>query len=127
MADDMFDGPASRTDVRITDFEGNLLLVKPLQVDKDIPTVFGDANATTCDLIVLDGEHAGEQHKGLMLFQKALQAQLADRVGSGRMLLGRLGKGVAKPGQSPPWLFTDPTEEERGMARAWVAKNIPPF
>lgn len=122
---DMFDGPAGQA--RITDYEGNLLLVKALEVEKDIRTAFGDADATICDVVVLDGPDAGTQHKGLMLFQKALRAQLADRVGTATMLLGRLGKGVAKPGQSPPWLFTDPTEEERQTARTWIAKNLPPF
>jgi hypothetical protein len=125
MAQDMFDGPTEQT--RITDYEGRLLLVKALEVETGIRTAFGDADATICDIAVLDGDHAGTQHKGLMLFQKALRAQLADRVGTPRMLLGRLGKGVAKPGQSPPWLFTDPSEEDRQTARTWVAKNLPPF
>lgn len=122
---DMFDGPAEQA--RITDYEGNLLLVKALEIEKDIRTAFGPADATVCDVVVLDGPKAGANHKGLMLFQKVLQAQLADRIGTNRMLLGRLGRGVAKPGQDAPWLFTDPTDDERQTARAWIAKNLPPF
>jgi hypothetical protein len=121
---DMFDGPAEQA--RITDYEDDLLLVKPLEIEKDIRTAFGDADATVSDVTVLDGDHAGREHRGMLIFQKALQGQLSDRVGTGRMLLGRLGKGTAKAGQSPPWLFFDPTEEDRETARAWIRQH-PPF
>jgi len=127
VTNDMFDAPASGG-VKITEFEGQLLLITPTAVEKDISTAYGAADATTVTLVVLDGNGAGEEHTDVKVFQKALQGQLRPKVGTGRMVLGRLGRGVAKPGQSAPWLLADPTEADKQVARDYLARKAnPPF
>lgn len=118
---DLFDAPA--TGAKITTFDGSLLLITPTAVQEGIATAFGPADATVVDLVVLDGPHAGEQHSGVLVFQKALQGQLRPKVGTGRMVLGRLGRGTAKPGQSAPWILGDPTEQDKQAARAYLART----
>ncbi|MFF0860922.1 hypothetical protein ACFYUV_04115 [Nonomuraea sp. NPDC003560] len=125
---DMFDAPASASGVKVTDYDGQLLLITPQTVEKDIPTAYGPAEAVTVKLAVLDGRDAGLEFDGVKIFQKALQGQLRAKVGTGRMVLGRLGRGTAKPGQSAPWLLADPTENDKQTARAHLAKgSTPPF
>lgn len=124
---DLFDAPASGG-VKITEFDGQLLLITPTAHETDIPTAYGPADAVTANIAVLDGNGAGQEHTGVRIFQKALQGQLRPKVGTGRMVLGRLGRGTAKPGQSAPWLLSDPTESDKQIARDYLArKSNPPF
>jgi hypothetical protein len=124
---DAFDSPSSGA--RITDFENSLLLVKPTSREEQIPTTFGPADAIVADVVVLDGSETNpEPYTDVYVFQKALQGQLKAKVGSGRYVLGRLGKGTAKPGQSAPWLLTDPTEKDKETARVYLKTvETPPF
>lgn len=128
---DQFDSPS--TGGRITDYEGCLLLCTPTEQREDISTAFGPADAVVTDVVVLDGEHANTREIGMLVFQKALQGQLRPKIGTGRMVLGRLGRGQAKAGQSAPWVLHEPTEDDKGRARAYldsltaVGKEQPPF
>lgn len=127
MSADAFDAPSSGA--RITDFEGSLLLVKPTSKEEGISTSFGPADAIVADVVVLDGEEANaDPYTDVYVFQKALQGQLKAKVGTGRYVLGRLGKGTAKPGQSAPWILQDPTEQDKDTARTYL-KTVenPPF
>jgi hypothetical protein len=130
MTDDMFDTPA--TGVKITDFDGALLLLKPTAVQELENSQYSSKDVTVTDITVLDGPHAGEHHPGSYVYQKVLQGQLRPSIGTGRMVLGRLGLGVAKPGQSAPWILADPTDADKQKARdhlvkAPAAANKPPF
>lgn len=120
----MFDSPSSG--VKITEFEGALLLLTPVEHRENISTSFGPADAVVADVAVLDGKDAGQTHPGTLIFQKALMGQLRPKVGTGRMVLGRLGKGVAKPGQSAPWVLAEPTEQDKQRARDHLTKVAPP-
>jgi hypothetical protein len=122
---DQFDGPSSG--VKVTEFENCLLLLTPTEHREGINTSFGAADAVVTDLAVLDGRDAGQIHHGVLVFQKALQGQLRPKVGTGRMVLGRLGRGVAKPGQSAPWILGDPTEQDKALARQHLTQVSPPF
>lgn len=127
---DMFDSPASG--VKITTFEGELLLVAPKEFKEGVLTSFGPADYVEADVTVLDGQHKGEHHGAVRMFQKQLIGQLRPKVGTGRMVLGRLGRGEAKAGQSAPWVLKDPTEDDKNKARqhldaAKAAEDRPPF
>lgn len=117
---DMFDAPSSG--VKITDFEGALMLVKPLKVEEGIQTAYGASDATRVDVIVLDGDQSGE-YADLLVFPRKLQGQLRGKVGTGRYVLGRLGKGVAQPGQSAPWILGDPTDADKATARSYLEQS----
>lgn len=129
---DMFDSPS--TGAKITEFEGCLILCTPTDHREGIATSFGPADAVVTDLVCLDGAQAGRREIGVLVFQKALQGQLRPKVGTGRMVLGRLGRGQAKPGQSAPWILAEPTEADKAKARDWLAapatvgaQDSPPF
>lgn len=127
---DQFDSPASGA--KITDFEGMLLLCTPTGFVEGILTTYGPADAVETTVAVLDGAKSGEAHASVRIFQKALIGQLRPKVGSGRMVLGRLGRGVAKAGQSAPWILQDPSDADKQTARthltrAAAASDTPPF
>lgn len=119
-----FSPPASAAGIKWDDLNGALLLFTVHGVEQDIKTTFGDTNAVRADVVVLDGPNTGDKHEDTLIFPKALQGQLRPKVGG--MVLGRLGKGTAKPGQSAPWLLADYTEQDAAVAQAWLAKNAPP-
>lgn len=125
---DMFDNPASGGN--ITDFEGSVLLITPTELRKDVLTKFGPSDATAVDLVVLDGKDAGTEYFGVLVFPKVLQAALRGNIGKNRPVLGRLARGVAKPGQSAPWVLSQPTDADKTLARAHMNKataGAPPF
>lgn len=123
---DQFDAPASGA--KITDYDGQLLLVRPTEHREAIQTAYGPADAVVADVTPLDGDDAGIESSGILVFQKALQGQLRPKIGTGRFVLGRLGRGVAKPGQSAPWVLGEPTEADKQKAREHLnRKDTPPF
>lgn len=123
---DEFAAPASSTGIKWEDYKNSLLLIDVKAHETGIKTTFGDSDAVRADITVLDGEHAGETYNDTLVFPKVLQSQLRPNVG--KKVLGRLGQGVAKPGQSAPWLLNDATDDDKTVARKHIAANgAPPF
>lgn len=121
---DPFDNPAAPgAGIKYEDLENRLLLITSHVQEKAIPTEFGDNDAIRADVVVLDGPTAGEEISDTLLFPRVLQGQLRPNIGTGRKNLGRLGKGVKKPGKNAPWLLTDPTDADKAIARAYLADN----
>lgn len=118
---DEFDSPASG--VKITEFEGALILFTPTGFVEKAPTNFGPADYVESDVAVLDGDRQGETHSAVRIYQKALIGQLRPKVGTGRMVLGRLGRGQAKAGQSAPWVLEDPVDADKYVAREFLDKQ----
>lgn len=110
------------------ELNGSLLLIDVTGVEEHVPTVHtkpGEKSpAVRGDVVILDGPKAGERHEDTLIFPKVLQSQLKTRVG--QKVLGRLGQGVAKPGQSAPWQLAEATAAEIATAEAWVAANGQP-
>jgi len=42
-------------------------------------------------------------------------------------VLGRLGQGQGKPGQSAPWLLQEASADDIAKAEAWVRQNATPI
>ena len=122
---DIFDGPGTSSGDTVTwdDLEGRLLLIKPLELHSSIKTSFGDKEAIAADVHVLDGPNAGTVSHDVFVFPLALQGQIKKNIATGRFNLGRLGKGVPKPGQRAPWRLLDPTDDDKGLARKYVASD----
>lgn len=99
--------------------KGSLLLLEVLALEDHVPTVHtrpGEKSpAIRANVTVLDGAAAGEQYEDALIFPKVLQSQLRSRVG--KMVLGRLGQGTAKPGQSAPWRLDAATPADEQVAR----------
>jgi hypothetical protein len=101
------------------DLLGSLLLVRVHEVTQPITTQFGEATAVRADVAVLDGPQKGQEYLDTLIFPRKLQGQLAGSVGS--RVLGRLEQGEKKPGKNPPWQLAAATEEEKVIARKYVA------
>jgi len=121
MSNDPFDAPASSVGIQWEKLNGQLLLVTPLSAEKDIKTDYGLADAIRANVVVLDGPNGTEEFRDTLIFPKVLQSQVRGNIGTGRANLGRLGQGNKKPGQSPPWRLTDPTDADKDIARSYYA------
>lgn len=121
---DLFSSPATATGLDLKALLGSLLLVEVHSIETGIPTSFGASDAVRADVAVLDGDQAGETYNDTLVFPKVLQSQLKSRVGG--KVLGRLGQGQAKPGQSAPWVLQEPTEADKQLATQWITQVSTP-
>lgn len=123
---DPFGAPSTATGIKWADLKDSLLLFTVHGIENGIKTVHGDAQAARVDVIVLDGDQKGEKYIDTLVFPKVLISQVKPSVGG--MVLGRLGQGSAKPGQSAPWLLAEATDADKQVARDYLAENAPtPF
>jgi hypothetical protein len=128
---DEFNAPGSAIGIQWEPYLGRLLLIDVKKEESGIPTAFGTRDAIRAAVTVLDGPTAGEGYADTLVFPQVLQGQLRGSIGG--KVLGRLGQGVAKSGQKPPWKLEDPTDADKAIARAHLANeaaartNPPPF
>jgi len=116
-----FADPSTATGIDWKDLHGALLLFKVHGQEVGIKTVHGDSNAVRADVVVLDGDAEGQEYLDTLVFPKVLQSQLKPRIGE--MVLGRLGQGHKKPGQSPPWTLAAATDDEKKVGMAHLEKK----
>jgi hypothetical protein len=123
---DPFNDPASGSGVKITEFDGRLLLITPTGYDEDIDTVHGKKDAVRANVVVIDEKSPGEseRHDDVLIFQGNLIGATKRYVGKG-MVVGRLGTGEAKPGKNAPWILTTATDDEKTLAKAYLASTAP--
>lgn len=121
--EDNFSQPASGSKFKPADYQGKLLLVWPTEHRTGIKTDYGDSDAIAARVVVLDGDNGYEEHDNVLFFQAALIGTLKPSVGNKKPVLGRLGRGTSKPGQSAPFILTPFTEEDAQMARAYFAQD----
>lgn len=123
---DPFSAPSGISGEKITQFVGELLMVKPTEVIPEMTTKRGVAkDVVRADVAVLSGERAGELIKDMLVFQQALKRELI-KVLEARQnpyLLGRLGQSAAKEGKDPAWIFVAYSEADVELARAWLKVN----
>jgi hypothetical protein len=116
-----FATPAASSGIEWASLNGALLIVEPTEVVHDINTDYGTTNAVRANVHVIDGEHAGTTYDDTLVFPKVLQSQLSSRVG--QKVLGRLGQGQAKKGQSPPWKLEPGDSDDEKTAVEWLART----
>jgi hypothetical protein len=114
-----FAAPASATGIDWSTLNGALLIIDVTEVVKDINTNFGTTNAVRATVTVVDGAKAGDEYADTLVFPKMLQSQLSPLIG--KTVLGRLGQGLAKPGQSAPWTLTEANPADQTTAANFVA------
>jgi len=112
--------PGSGDKLPLPDLLGSLLLFTVERIERGIVTEFGETDATAGAVAVLDGSSKGETYADTLIFPRVLQSQLKGAVGGG-MVLGRLGQGEKKPGKSAPWILADPTDDDKAIARRYLA------
>lgn len=106
------------------DHKGALLVIEPLSFESGIQTSFGAADAVKANVHVLTA-NGSEDYEDCLVFPKLLASQLKGQIGN--KVVGRLGQGAAKPGQSAPWVLEAATAEDLAKAQAWVAQNSQPI
>lgn len=106
-----------------SDHKGSLLVIEPISVETGIQTSFGPADAVKADVHVLISPTESEDYPDCLVFPKLLSSQLKGQIG--KKVVGRLGQGTAKPGQSAPWLLEEATADDLAKAQEWLAKQAP--
>jgi hypothetical protein len=110
--------------VKPADLDGHLLIIKPIEYKANISTSLGDTDAIECNIIdVTTGKH----HDSVLFFNVALKSALKSNID--KIVLARMGQGIAKPGKSAPWILnpvTDPGDIASATAAlAGAAKAAP--
>jgi hypothetical protein len=95
------------------DVDGHLLVVEPLEHVASITTTFGDKDAIR---VTVHDITAGTTHTDVLWFPGALVGSLKGNIG--QRVLGVMGRGTAKPGQSAPWVLTDASTSDKAVAAA---------
>jgi hypothetical protein len=103
--------------------KGALLLIEVTGFEAGVKTRFGENDAVVADITVLDGAGKDAHYDAAMIFPKLLVSQTKNAVG--QKVLGRLGQGQAKSGQSAPWLLEEASAADVALAEEWVRKNQP--
>jgi hypothetical protein len=116
-----FTSPASTSGVDWNATKGHLLLVTPLSLEEGVNTSLGAKDAVRADVVDLD---TGDEYSDVLVFPRVLIGQLRARIG--QKVLGRLGQGVAKVGQSAPWVLQDFTADDAKKAQAWIDRQSKP-
>lgn len=118
-----FAAPASSesSSVKPADLEGHLLIIKPIEYKTGITTSLGEAEAVEVDLVDLD---TNTEHSSVLFFNVALRNSLRPNIG--KQVLARIGKGVAKPGKTAPWVLVNATENQADIdkATAYLAGSV---
>lgn len=117
MAKDEFDSAGSY--VAIKDLLGELVLFTPTEYIEEVKTDFGDKDAVMTDIVVLS--QGGVEYEDAMIFQGSLIGALKRKIPTGRKLLGVVAKGEAKKGQNAPYILEAPTDEQKQIARNYLA------
>lgn len=115
---DPFATPGSTSGLDYKELNGSLLLIEPLSVETGVKTSLGDKDAVRAHVSVIDGPLAGTEQNDALIFPRVLIGQLRSRVG--QKVLGRLGQGVARPGQSAPWVLNEATAEDKKAGIAYL-------
>lgn len=110
-----FAAPATSesSSVKPADLEGKLLIIEPVEYKTGIQTSLGEAEAIEVNLVDLD---SGSTHSSVLFFNVALRNSLRPNIG--KKVLARIGKGVAKPGKSAPWVLLNATDNQADVAKA---------
>lgn len=115
----MFQQPSAGSDFKAADHVGHLLLIYVRELRTGIVTAYGNSDAISCDLVVLTDPNGPRCETQVLFFQKPLIGSLRNSIG-GDPVLARLGQGVAKPGQSAPYILNPFNEQDEAYARQWV-------
>lgn len=115
-----FDKPSNASGIDWSQLKGALLVITVHGQEEGVKTVHGLADPIRADVLVVDGLLGGVMHADTLVFPKVLIGQLRPSIG--KKVLGRLGQGEAKPGQSPPWKLEPFTDADVALAKAAVDK-----
>lgn len=122
MTESPFATPSASEGIKWSDLNGSLVLIEVLGTEAGIQTVHGSTDAVRANISVLDGGLSGDRYDDALIFPRVLQGQVRSKVG--QLVLGRVGQGVAKPGQTAPWKLAEATPSDVSKAEAHM-RNAP--
>jgi hypothetical protein len=99
--------------LKAADVEGHVLVVEPSEYVPSIATSFGEKDAIR---VTVHDITTSETHTDVLLFGTALIGSLKSQIG--KRVLGVMSKGVAKPGQSAPWILVDASQDAGAVTAA---------
>lgn len=123
MSDEFTSAAPPSGGIDFKEHQGKLLVVEVLGVEAHVPTVHtkpGEQSpAVRANVYVITGPGTSDDFEDTLVFPKVLQGQLKGKIG--QKVVGRLTQGLAKPGQSAPWLIDAATADDIQKAREWQA------
>jgi hypothetical protein len=128
-------------------FRGRLVLIRPTKIERDIPKQANVPNGpkgdrVTANVTVVDGQGPiqvfarrqptgkfleGPDHRGVWFNQDQLAAGLQDVRGNLlELVLARVDtlQPGTPAGQGNPWVFIEPSEEDKDVARKFLASQM---
>lgn len=123
MSNDFVSAPAPSGGIKLDEHQGKLLIIEPLSIETGVQTAYGPADPVCANVHVLTGPGTSEDYPSALIFPKVLAGQLKGQIG--KKVVGRLGQGTAKPGQSAPWVLEEATADDLTKAQEWLAKQAP--
>jgi hypothetical protein len=117
-----FSAPAAGSVLKPAEIEGHLLVVEPLEYIERMPTQMGESDAVRCTVHDITNKST---HEEVLWFSTVLVGSLRSRIGA--KVLGMMGKGVAKPGQTAPWVLQDASAVPEAVkaAQEYLQANTP--
>jgi hypothetical protein len=108
-----FSAPAAGSVLKPAEIENHLLIVEPIEYIESMPTQKGTSDAVRCTVHDIT---ANTTHEEVLWFSTVLVGSLRSRIGA--KVLGVMSKGVAKPGQSAPWILQDASSTPEAVKAA---------
>lgn len=108
-----FAAPGSSGGFSVADADGHLVVIEVAGHETGIVTANGERDAIRATVHDVD---AGETVEDALIFPKVMVGSLKGRVG--QKVLARIGQGVAKPGQNPPWILQDASGDAAAVKAA---------
>lgn len=122
----MFQQPSQGDKFSVGDHVGSLCLFFVHDVRQGITTSYGEREAVSADVHVLDGNDAGEIFHDVLIFQGGLIGSLRSKAG-GEPVLARINQGIAKPGQTAPYILSEFTAQDAAKAETYLTERARKF
>jgi hypothetical protein len=106
--------------LKLADIIGHHVIVRVTSYEENVPTVNGPANAVRVNVADLN---TGTSHTDVLWFPKFVVGQLRSQIG--KLVLAKVGQGIAQPGKSAPWVLENVANDPAVTASAerWMAAN----
>lgn len=116
-----WDTPDTSDFFTIKDHVGDLVIIAVNEFTPDFVTAMGVRDTIKAEIAIVDGNEADTRYAEALLFGSRVVPQLRGKIGA--VVLGRIARGTAKPGQSAPYLIEKPTQHDKELATKWVKVN----
>ena len=108
-----FNAPTSKDSVRPADLNGHLVAIEVHKFKAALDTAFGPKDAVEITVHDIDDEYT---YADVLWFATVLVSSLKSNVGC--VVLARIGQGMGRPGQQPPWVLKDATGDPDAVKKA---------